>query len=234
MVVKHVLLRTQALQDRFIFTRTMEESGLKMSRSLGKSMLAQRSGFHATVYEIIRDPELKNKNLIRDKNTKVFPFVNGATYKGEWRGDKKEGFGIQINPDNTKYEGEWKSNRPHGRGTLWVKVNNTKYIRRYVGQWESGLMNGEGVYYYESGEIYRGQWFENARSGDGQLEYKNEDKFTGQWLDDKQDGIGTMNYANGNVFEGVYSKGKKHGPGLFYYTSTKKVSLLFFPFLCID
>ena len=194
------------------------------SRSLLKSTQAQRSGFHATVYEIIRDPDLKNKNIIRDKSTKVFPFVNGSTYKGEWKGDKKDGFGIQINPDNTKYEGEWMNNRPHGRGTLWVKVNNgSKFTRRYVGQWFNGVMHGEGIYYYENGEVYRGQWSNNLRSGEGTLQYKNDDKFVGNWLNDLQDGIGTMNYANGNVYEGVYSAGKKEGPGLFYYSSTRKV-----------
>jgi len=201
-----------------------------MDRSVLISSKAQRSGFHATVYEIIRDPELKNKSIIRDKSTKVFPFVNGATYKGEWNRDKKEGFGIQINPDNTKYEGEWYNNRPHGRGTLWVKANNSKFTRRYVGQWINGSMDGEGVYYYENGEIYRGQWSKNLRCGEGQLEYKNEDKFVGNFLNDLQHGIGNMYYANGNVFEGIYSNGKKEGPGLFYYSSTRKVSLNYFPF----
>ena len=195
------------------------------SRCLLKSTQAQRSGFHATVYEIIRDPELKNKNVIRDKSVKVFPFVNGSTYKGEWRGDKKDGFGIQINPDNTKYEGEWKNNKPHGRGTLWVKING-KFTRRYVGQWFNGIMHGDGVYYYESGEKYSGQWSNNVRSGEGVLDFKNEDKYVGSWLEDLQDGIGTMNYANGNVFEGHYSQGRKEGPGLFYYSATRKVKIV--------
>jgi len=61
-----------------------------------------RQGFHATVYDVRRDPDLDNKDIIRDKNVAVFPFVAGASYKGQWRNDHKHGFGTEVTPDGTK------------------------------------------------------------------------------------------------------------------------------------
>lgn len=189
----------------------------------GQQMLQSlRSGYRATIYEVRKDPELKNRDVIRDKSKKVFPFVSGSHYKGGWNLDKKDGFGIQINPDDTKYEGEWRNNKYDGRGTLWVKKNNA-YARQYVGGWRDGNMEGQGVYYFDNGEIYRGGWLRNKKSGEGRLDYVNGDNYIGEWANDVQEGFGAMNYANGNIFEGLWSNGKKEGPGLFFYASTKKV-----------
>ena len=195
--------------------RTVPMSTLKMQQ-------AQRTGHHATVYEIRRDPSLKNRDIIRDPNKKVFPFVGGSHYKGSWNMDQKEGFGVQINPNNTKYEGEWQNNLYNGRGTLWVKKGKA-YNRQYVGDWSNGDMDGQGVYYYEDGSIYKGGWLRNGRSGEGRLDFPNGDHYTGEWANNLQEGFGAMSYSNGNIYEGLWVQGKKEGPGLFYYASTKKV-----------
>jgi hypothetical protein len=189
-----------------------------------------RFGNHSTVFEVRRDPQLKNKDVIRDKKKPVFPFVSGNQYKGEWNADFKEGFGIQINSDDTKYIGEWKQNKYHGRGTLWVKKNGKKFIRKYVGDWYEGFMEGLGTYYYENGETYRGDFKWNQRCGNGRMNYLDENFYVGEWSNDLREGFGTLNYENGNVFEGLWVKNKKEGPGLFYYGATKKV---FFIFYCL-
>lgn len=192
-------------------------SALKMTQSL-------RTGHHATVYEVRRDPELRNKGVLREESKVVFPFVGGSHYKGSWNMDQKEGFGVQFNPNNTKYEGEWLTNKYHGRGTLWIKKGKT-YNRRYVGEWSQGNMEGQGIYYYENGDIYRGGWLNNKRYGEGLMNSTNGDQYNGGWKNDLEDGFGTLSYANGNIYEGLWVKGKKEGPGLFYYASTKKVCI---------
>eukprot|EP01038_Epipyxis_sp_PR26KG_P006768 gene6768-9271_t len=198
---------------------------------LEKTTESLRTGHHATVYEVIRDPSLKNRDIIRNSNEKVFPFTNGSQYKGEWQVDRKEGFGIQINHDDTKYIGEWQSNFYHGKGTLWAKItsNSTlkgqqkKYVRRYVGDWANGAMEGDGVYYYENGEIYKGGWFKNKRHGTGRMEFNNDSIYEGEWRNDLRDGFGVTKFSNGNVHEGIWSKDMKEGPGIFYYASTRKM-----------
>uniref|UniRef100_A0A8C5M8I9 Junctophilin n=1 Tax=Leptobrachium leishanense TaxID=445787 RepID=A0A8C5M8I9_9ANUR len=38
------------------------------------------------------------------------------TYMGEWKNDKRSGFGVSERTDGMKYEGEWLNNRRHGYG----------------------------------------------------------------------------------------------------------------------
>ncbi|KAF6077853.1 junctophilin 3 [Phyllostomus discolor] len=40
------------------------------------------------------------------------------TYVGEWKNDKRAGFGVSQRSDGLKYEGEWASNRRHGYGCM--------------------------------------------------------------------------------------------------------------------
>lgn len=187
-----------------------------------KATAAFRQGFHATVYDVQRDPSLNNKEIIRDKNVKVFPFVAGSHYRGEWNADQKEGFGTQINCDGSKYEGEWKNSKYEGKGTMWLK-KKAKSIRQYTGDWSNGHMHGCGHFFYENGEIYRGNWFEGKRSGNGRLDYPNGDYYLGEWLNDTRHGVGSFYAKNGNIFTGVWMNDLKEGPGKYFYASTKKV-----------
>lgn len=38
------------------------------------------------------------------------------TYCGEWKNDKRTGFGVSRRSDGLQYEGEWLSNKRHGYG----------------------------------------------------------------------------------------------------------------------
>ena len=37
-------------------------------------------------------------------------------YLGEWKGDRRSGYGIAERTDGLRYEGEWACNRKHGYG----------------------------------------------------------------------------------------------------------------------
>ena len=53
---------------------------------------------------------------------------NGDTYEGDWKEDKREGFGIQFyKKSGHKYEGMWKNGNIHGHGTFNYG-KNTKYV----------------------------------------------------------------------------------------------------------
>lgn len=187
-----------------------------------RSELAKRTGARATIYDVQRDPQLKNKDVIRDKTQKVFPFIGGDSYKGEWNEDKKEGFGCALSVDGTKYEGEWRANRKHGRGTLYI-LKKKKYIKKYVGEWSQDRRSGYGVCYNDNGNTYRGNWSNDQMSGDGRMDFSSGDYYTGEWENDIQKGFGTMHYKNGNKYEGLWLNGMKEGPGRFFYAATHKV-----------
>jgi len=55
-------------------------------------------------------------------------------YCGEWKGDRRTGYGIAERSDGLRYEGEWASNRKHGYGvtTLQDGTANSTPVLVYV------------------------------------------------------------------------------------------------------
>lgn len=47
------------------------------------------------------------------------------TYMGEWKNDKRSGFGIAERSDGIKYEGEWFNNKKFGYGLTTYKVHES-------------------------------------------------------------------------------------------------------------
>jgi len=195
---------------------------MKTITNTQRADVSMRTGARATIFNVRRDPILKNDTILHEKSKKDFPYIHGGKYKGQWSENFKEGFGVQINADGTKYEGEWKAGKRDGRGTLWIKKQK-KYVKQYAGEWSADKREGSGFYYYENGDVYRGDWLKNKRSGHGLMEYANGDVFDGAWMDDKRNGPGTYYVENGNVYEGNWRNDMKEGPGRFFYASTRKV-----------
>lgn len=52
------------------------------------------------------------------------------TYMGEWKNDKRSGFGVAERSDGLKYEGEWHNNRKYGYGVTYFK-DGTKEEGKY-------------------------------------------------------------------------------------------------------
>jgi len=49
-------------------------------------------------------------------------------YSGEWKGDRRTGYGIAERSDGLRYEGEWASNRKHGYGVTTLQDGITDII----------------------------------------------------------------------------------------------------------
>ncbi|XP_076989361.1 junctophilin-3 [Tamandua tetradactyla] len=106
-------------------------SGLKLRKSESKSSLASQrsrqssfrseagmstvsstaSDVHSTVSLGEGEAEL---SVIEDD----VDATTTETYVGEWRNDKRSGFGVSQRSDGLKYEGEWAANRRHGYGCM--------------------------------------------------------------------------------------------------------------------
>ena len=52
------------------------------------------------------------------------------TYMGEWKMDKRSGFGVSERSDGLKYEGEWYNNRKYGYGVT-TKPDGTSEEGKY-------------------------------------------------------------------------------------------------------
>nr|CEL73338.1 TPA: Junctophilin-3 [Toxoplasma gondii VEG] len=52
---------------------------------------------------------------------------NVACYRGEWKDNKRHGFGIQTYLDGSTYEGQWREDRRHGHGIMWEKLPSSNF-----------------------------------------------------------------------------------------------------------
>lgn len=61
------------------------------------------------------------------------------TYMGEWKNDKRSGFGISERSDGLKYEGEWYNNKKYGYG-----VTNFKDGTKEEGKYKNNVLISSG------------------------------------------------------------------------------------------
>ena len=66
---------------------------------------------------------LDKPNQTKKKKDEPLDASVTETYMGEWKNDKRAGFGISERSDGLKYEGEWFNNKKYGYGVTTLKVN---------------------------------------------------------------------------------------------------------------
>ena len=59
-----------------------------------------------------------SSTLHREKRS-PYIFNSGAVYDGEWIGNMRDGYGVQVWSDGAKYEGEWSDNKANGKGKFF-------------------------------------------------------------------------------------------------------------------
>ena len=55
--------------------------------------------------------------LASGKRGRVITYSDGSRYEGEYKRDKKSGYGVLYYVDGNRYEGGWKDGKKHGYGT---------------------------------------------------------------------------------------------------------------------
>jgi hypothetical protein len=70
---------------------------------------------------------------------------NGAVYTGEWRGEMRDGYGMQLWPDGSRYEGDWQNDKANGIGKLYHADGDV-----YEGMWKDDKAHGKGKYIHSN------------------------------------------------------------------------------------
>lgn len=87
--------------------------------------------------------------------------LNGEIYCGNWKNDKKDGYGIYDWPTKEHYEGGFLEDQQHGF-KIFLKIFLFYFINflkgfgefiwstgaRYVGQWKNGLRNDKNAKFF--------------------------------------------------------------------------------------
>lgn len=81
-----------------------------------------------------------------EDNTFTFTLDNGAIYRGQMNGTKREGKGTQNWADGSVYEGDWKDDKACGKGKLRHADGDV-----YEGDWKNDKANGIGTYIHANG-----------------------------------------------------------------------------------
>mmetsp|Transcript_38025 Transcript_38025/g.98405 ORF Transcript_38025/g.98405 Transcript_38025/m.98405 type:complete len:481 (-) Transcript_38025:163-1605(-) len=150
-----------------------------------------------------------------ENTTHVYP--NGEVYAGEWNGNRRHGWGIQVWPDGSKYEGEWGDDCCDGMGRFRQPEGVT-----YEGQWQAGRVHGHGVCISADGSRYAGQWQDDLQHGRGVEKWPNGAMYDGQYVASCRSGKGNFVWPDGSSYEGSFLKNAIHGHGVHHWTDGRK------------
>lgn len=180
---------------------------------------AQKNGTKKTVFWV------KKKKKQEDGTVKGEKWSTSQQYSGDWKENKKHGYGIKIYDNKDKYEGYWENDLRNGKGTYWLCIGKNKYRKLYTGDWKNNQKEGHGIYFYKDGSCYDGEWKNSKRDGKGLMIYANEDIYEGSWKEDKKHGHGILEKVNGDKYYGYWNCDLKEGQGYYWYSKTGKVYL---------
>ena len=121
---------------------------------------------------------------------KEINLIKNIEYNGEFKDDKKEGFGKEKSSDGSIYIGEFKENKKHGEGTL---ILNGIKTWSYKGEFKNDKISGKGIFRWNKEKKYIGEWDNNEISGYGLLINKNT-KHIGYFAHNNKQGYGASFY----------------------------------------
>ena len=174
----------------------------KKRNGKGKLILADQSyyegdfkdgEFDGNGYYRTRNYTYKGQFLAGKKSGKgkMECFSSKSIYEGEFKNDKKEGYGIEKFNDGSVYKGFYSQGMKQGNGILSLKKEKNNSI--FEGEFRNDKIWGKGKYKWDNGKEYEGEWENNEISGYGILTEKNL-KHIGYFSHDKKEGYGASFY----------------------------------------
>ena len=80
-------------------------------------------------------------------------FSNGIVYYGDWKNNKKHGFGTVLTK-TFLLSGEWIDNQFGNQGLMYFLDSGNIYI----GEFKNNIINGKGIFILANGEKQEGVW----------------------------------------------------------------------------
>jgi len=147
-----------------------------------------------------------------DGDRPLFEFKTGATYRGQWKGNHRNGVGMQEWSDRASFTGHWRSSFAEGLGQFVHADGDV-----FVGQWKQSAAQGLGTYYHKNGlTIYGGQWVEDLQHGHGVEKWDGGSEYNGQFCWGKKQGYGVYRWPDGSMYSGQWHANSISGHG--HYT----------------
>ncbi|NWQ82264.1 AL2CL protein, partial [Columbina picui] len=145
----------------------------------------------------------------------ICEYGNDVVYKGYFRDDVRQGFGIleNLSADHPfKYTGQWENDKKNGYG-VWEDKDRGE---RYIGTWLDDHKHGQGIVVTQSGVCYQRTFHADKMVGSGILLLEDDSVYEGNFTEDLTFvGKGKLSFANGFTLEGTFTN--KSGQGLQTY-----------------
>jgi hypothetical protein len=100
--------------------------------------------------------KFKTVKFLPNPNTYLMKFTPELGYWGDWKDEKRNGFGTYLWEDGQKYEGNWQDNVRHGTGKLYF--SNGEVLE---GTWKQGKLDGEVIKKDKKGKIIERSTYKN-------------------------------------------------------------------------
>ncbi|WP_298418091.1 hypothetical protein [uncultured Kordia sp.] len=100
----------------------------------------------------------------------IYVWFGKAIYFGQWKENSRSGIGTLLHDDGTIYNGSWKNSKQDGFGISHypknnpLEKNNYVDIVKYVGEYKQAEWDGYGILYFKDGTYKSGIWIDNVLS----------------------------------------------------------------------
>lgn len=147
--------------------------------------------------------------------------AGAAVYLGEWLRGMMHGNGLLIYADGETYQGQWKLDKKDGFGQYTWGANAGEVAGdRYQGEFVQGFTHGLGKTIFADGGSHRGRYSKGKLNGYGVLKVSDGWEYTGTWKDDELHGEVVCYYSFGTglgkevqVYEhGEYVRSREYDP----------------------
>ena len=106
-----------------------------------------------------------------------------------------------------EYVGEFQNGLRDGKGTFYYYENNEYERKKYEGDWKNDKIEGKGKMIWKSGGIYEGEWSNDLKEGKGFEVFPSGQKYEGNFKNSNYEGKGVLYYENGNRYAVYFKKG---------------------------
>jgi hypothetical protein len=137
-----------------VFSRSQVLNNMTLKRQPHKTFFMVSRGVDASS----PPPASRSGALLRARMTTggaaapAAVYTSQGTYTGDWRENKRNGFGVQAYQNGERYEGGWSDNVRHGTGILYAPRHGA-LMRVYEGDFAFGKFHGRGTMYYANGDM---------------------------------------------------------------------------------
>ena len=147
--------------------------------------------------------------------------LNGSIYIGDFIKGIKDGKGKEETNEQL-YEGDFKNDKKEGYGKVYYK----KLKDTYEGEFKNNNITGNGTYKWYDGESYTGSFLNGNMNGKGIYKWPDGKKYEGDYVNNIKEGYGVFTWPKGKVYEGPFKNGKPDGNGIL--KSKKKKFKVFY------